>query len=100
MPEELERRLGSFIAFDYCISSVPDKKWGEKLVLVVENPENSMGSDIIKDAVGVRLRQYRKILDLGVKSPKDVVCISEIPRSLNGKIDRNSLKELLYKIID
>ena len=100
MPEELERRLGSFIAFDYCISSVPDKKWGEKLVLVVEIPENSVGSDIIKDAVGVRLRQYRKILDLGVKSPKDVVCISEIPRTSNGKIDRNNLKKLLHNKID
>ncbi len=97
MPEELERKLGSFIAFDYCISSVPDKKWGEKIVLVVEMPDGQNEYDLIQKAVGVRLRQYRKILDLGVKSPKDVICISEIPRTSNGKIDRVSLKKLLHQ---
>lgn len=97
LPEELERRLGPFIAFEYCISSVPDKKWGEKLVLVVENPEESIEEDLLLEAVGVRLRQYRKILDLGVKSPKDVVRVSELPRTSNGKIDRKRLKKLLEK---
>ncbi len=95
MPEELERKLGPFIAFDYCISSVPDKKWGEKLVLVVEEPKDSIAEDLLLEAVGVRLRQYRKILDLGVKSPKDVVRVSELPRTSNGKIDRKRLKKLL-----
>ena len=96
MPEDLERKLGPFIAFDYCISSVPDKKWGEKLVLAIELSEGSMDEDIIKDAVGVRLKQYRKILDLGVKSPKDVVCLKKLPRTVNGKIDRRKLKSLLH----
>ena len=96
MPEELERKLGSFIAFDYCVSSVPDKKWGEKLVLVVESPNDSIDSNLLRDAVGVRLRQYRKILELGVKSPKDVVCISSFPRTSNGKIDRRELKKILH----
>lgn len=96
MPEELERRLGPFIAFNYCISSIPDKKWGEKLVLVVEISENALDSALIREAVGVRLRQYRKILNLGVKSPKDVVCIASIPKTSNGKIDRRKLKMLLH----
>lgn len=98
IPEELERRLGPFVAFDYCLSSVPDKKWGEKLVMVVESSNESLDEDLIKDAVGVRLRQYRKILDLGVKAPKDVVCISEFPRTSNGKIDRKNLKKLLEEL--
>ncbi|MDE6696674.1 MAG: AMP-binding protein [Muribaculaceae bacterium] len=96
IPEELERRLGAFVAFDYCLSSVPDKKWGEKLVMVVESAKGNIPEDLIKEAVGVRLRQYRKILDLGVKAPKDVVCISEFPRTSNGKIDRKGLKKLLH----
>lgn len=95
IPEELEHRLGPFVAFGYCLSSVPDKKWGEKLVMVVELTDNSIGEDLIKEAVGVRLRQYRKILDLGVKAPKDVVCVKEFPRTSNGKIDRKRLKEML-----
>lgn len=98
MPEELERKLGPFIAFDYCISSVPDKKWGEKLVLVVETPEDAIDYDLLKEAVGVRLRQYRKILDLGVKSPKDVFCLQAFPRTSNGKIDRRGVKKLLHQI--
>lgn len=98
IPEELERRLGQFIAFDYCVSSVADKKWGEKLVLVVEANDETFDEDLLKAAVGVRLRQYRRILDLGVKSPKDVVCIKHIPRVANGKIDRKHLKKILETI--
>ena len=99
MPEELERKLGQFIAFNYCISSVPEKKWGEKLVLVIEMPEVSMDPVLLREAVGVRLRQFRKILDLGVKSPKDVLCLSKFPRTSNGKIDRRRLKKLLHNEI-
>ncbi|MDE5871811.1 MAG: AMP-binding protein, partial [Muribaculaceae bacterium] len=97
MPEELERRLGPFIAFDYCVSSVPDKKWGEKLVIAVEAPQLEIDSDLLRKAVEVRLRQYRKILELGVKSPKDVLVVSSLPRTSNGKIDRNKLKKNLYE---
>ena len=94
-PEELEQRLGPFIAFDYCISSIPDRKWGERLVIVVEAPDGNMDEDLLKDAVGVRLKQYRKILELGVKSPKEVLVISSLPRTPKGKIDRLSLRNQL-----
>lgn len=97
MPEELERRLGSFIAYDYCISSVPDSKWGERLVLVVEVSGSGMNPEFMKRAVGVRLNQYRKILELGVKSPKEVICVETLPRTRNGKIDRKTLREILSK---
>lgn len=97
MPEELERKLGTFIAYNYCISSIPDKKWGEKLVLVVECQNNGLDAHLIRDAVGVRLRQYRKIFDLGMKAPKDVMCITEFPKTANGKIDRRVLKKILHQ---
>lgn len=97
IPEQLECRLGHFIAFDYCLSSVEDGKWGEKLVLVVERPDGGMDEEFLKMAVGVRLRQYRKILDLGVKSPKDVVMVDRLPRTPNGKIDRRKLKDMLRR---
>lgn len=94
-PEELERRLGPFIAFEYCISSVPDGKWGEKLVLVVEAPKDAMEEGLLREAVGVRLRQYKKILELGVKAPKDVFVMEELPRTLKGMVDRKRLKKIL-----
>lgn len=99
IPEDLERMLGPFIAFDFCLSSVPDSKWGEKLVLVVENSRNALDSDLLAAAVGVRLKQYRKKLNLGVKSPKDVICVDSFPRTSNGKIDRRNLKELLRDML-
>lgn len=95
-PEELERRLGPFIAFEYCISSVPDEKWGERLVLVIEAPSEEIDYTLLREAVGVRLRQYKKILELGVKSPKDVVVMSALPRTSKGKVDRIKLRELLH----
>lgn len=95
-PEEIERRLGPFIAYEYCISSVPDEKWGEKLVLVIESPSEDADEELLRDAVGIRLRQYRKILELGVKSPKDVVVVGSIPRTLKGTVDRRSLRKLLH----
>lgn len=96
-PDELERRLGPFIAYEYCLTSIPDNKWGEKLVLAVEMSVGSVDEDLLREAIGVRLRQYKKILELGVKAPKDVVVVPELPRTANGKIDRVRLKKMLQE---
>ncbi len=97
MPEQLENLLGSFIAFDYCISSVPDPKWGERLVFVVETGDSNLPDEIIMKAVAVRLNQYKKSLNLGMKSPKEIICLKRIPRTSNGKLDRSNLKKTLYQ---
>ena len=94
-PEELERRLGPFIAYEYCLTAIPDKKWGDKLVLAVESQGEELDDDLLKEAIGVRLRQYRKILELGMKSPKDVVVVSSLPRTSKGKVDRKMLRKML-----
>lgn len=94
IPEMLEGVLGPFIAFNYCISSVPDSKWGERLVLVVEKDETDLSDDIIKKAVGVRLEQFKKSLGLGPKAPKEIFLIDHIPLTANGKVDRKTLKLL------
>lgn len=95
IPSALEETLGAFIAFDYCLSSIPDAKWGEKLVLVVERQKDDFPQSFLEKAIAVRLNQYRKKLNLGVKSPKEIVFVDRIPRTNNGKIDRKSLKLLL-----
>lgn len=93
IPEMLESALGGFIAFNYCISSVDDAKWGERLVLVVEKGDCLIEDEYLAKAVGVRLNQFKKQLNLGVKSPKEIICIRDFPRTSNGKIDRNALRQ-------
>lgn len=92
MPAVLEEMLGGFIRFDYCISSVPDRKWGERLVMAVESGGAGYPDEFIKSAVEVRLNQYKKKLNLGVKAPKNVVTVDFLPRTANGKVDRKKLK--------
>lgn len=94
IPEMLEGVLGPFIAFPYCISSVPDPKWGEHLVLAVEKGESELSDEIIKKAVGVRLEQFKRSLGLGPKAPKEIFLIEHIPLNANGKVDRKKLKLL------
>ena len=95
IPEMLEDILGPFIAFNYCISSVADAKWGERLVLAVEKGKSKLGDETIKKAVSVRLDQYKKSLNLGVKSPKEIIVLDSFPSNSNGKLDRRKLKLLL-----
>lgn len=97
IPEEVERLLGSFIKYDYCISSVPDKKWGERLVFVIKNDDPQSDIDVVKNVVKEKLASRCEILQLGVRSPKDVICVAEFPYAHNGKIDRRRLKSALYK---
>lgn len=94
IPEMLEADLGPFIAFNYCISSVDDAKWGERLVLIVEKGDSQLNDEIIKKAVGVRLEQFKKSLGLGPKSPKEIFLVNHIPLNVNGKVDRKRLKLL------
>ena len=95
IPEQLEQMLGPFVAFPYCISSVADDKWGERLVMVVEKGDSVLTDDIVCKAVSLRLAQYKKMLDLGVKTPKEVVCVSRLPLLANSKVDRRALKSML-----
>lgn len=95
IPEDLESLLGPFIAFEYVLSSVPDEKWGERLVLVVEAPREYFDLEFLKKSLMVRLNMFRKSLDLGPKSPKDIIFVDSLPRTQNGKIHRGALKKQL-----
>lgn len=97
IPELLEAKLGPFIAFKYCLTSMADSKWGERLILVVEKSGSTLSDEIIKKAVAVRLEQYKKSLNLGVKAPKEIIVVDSFPTTANGKLDRKSLKAMLFQ---
>lgn len=80
--EEVERLLKPYISCNFAISSLPDPKFGELVVLVVEDKAES--------------RDFKDILPDYYK-PKKIVKIDEIPLTETGKIDRHTLKILIGK---
>lgn len=86
IPEDVERRISPVLAqFGYdtfMISSTPDNKWGEKIILVIETEEEL--SDHIKEEItrllGTLLRRY--------EIPKEIISTGKIPTTANGKIKR------------
>ena len=78
--ESIESVLKRFIKTPFAISSLSDKKFGEILVLVVEQPiEESLLSRV--------LPPFQK--------PKKIIRIDAIPRTESGKINREVLKQIL-----
>lgn len=80
--EEIEAKLSNYIHADFAVSSKPDEKLGEKLVLVIEGEEGSL---TLKSAT--TLSKY--------EIPKEVFYVQHLPRTESGKIARAKVKELL-----
>jgi len=78
--ETLEATLSAFIHVPFAISSLPDVKFGEIIVLATEQP--------------VEEKQWATLLP-SYQIPKKIITIKTIPRTESGKIDRAALKEML-----
>jgi o-succinylbenzoate---CoA ligase len=85
-PEELERILSSHVKMNFCISSVPDDRLGQLIVLVVEKGADV---DLINKAI-LQIEAYRR--------PKKIIELEIFPISSNGKPDLRKVKELIGKI--
>ena len=84
-PETLEGKLEPIISERFVISSVPDKKLGEKLILVIEGiPHKTKTLEKKIDAI---LTTFER--------PKDIYFLEHLPTTVNGKIRRNELKQLI-----
>jgi acyl-CoA synthetase (AMP-forming)/AMP-acid ligase II len=95
-PSEVEEVIGSHeCVFDCACISLPDEKWGEKVVAVVvprpgvENEE--IDEDMIKTCCRDKLAGYKR--------PKDVIFIDadSMPRTATGKILHRKLRERYFK---
>ena len=80
-PEEVEAALKSHPeVFDAVVVGVPDDRWGERVVAVVEpRPERSPELD--------SLTSHVRDLIAGYKVPRDLVLVDAITRSPSGKPD-------------
>ncbi len=83
--EELETLLAQYIAAPLAVTAVPDAFLGEALVLFVESMEREI---VRENLLKEKLPPY--------KYPKKVI-YAAIPRTPNGKIDRNELKQCAFR---
>lgn len=82
--ERLEEKLNSIISYKFAITSIPDAKFGEKIVLLIAT--NDDNKEKLKNAIKEKLDKF--------EYPKHFVCVDDIPTTGNKKIDRASCKRL------
>jgi O-succinylbenzoic acid--CoA ligase len=84
-PEALEKKLEPVINGRFVISSVPDEKLGEKLVLVIEGkPIENM---VLEQRINALLTPFER--------PKVICFLEHFPTTISGKIMRKELKQLI-----
>lgn len=86
-PESLEKKLEAVIPGRFVISSLPDDKLGEKLVLVLEGTP----------ADGELIRQKINQLLLPFERPRAICYLESFPETKNGKLKRNEIKKRIEK---
>jgi O-succinylbenzoic acid--CoA ligase len=89
-PEQIEQKLNNFISCRYFISSLPDEKLGEKIVLVVE--QESMTNEelnTLKSKISSLLGKF--------EIPKQILFTSLFIETTTGKLKR---KETLQQFIN
>jgi len=93
--EEIEAKLANIIHVDFAISSKPDEKLGEKLVLVIEDSKErhvaTSSSALLSSYLGFDLTSCLEKYEI----PKEVFYILHLPRTESGKIARATLKQML-----
>ncbi len=87
-PEQIEKKLGSLIAVPYFVSSLPDEKLGERLVLFVEQEET------------FTLDDNQDISNFSpFELPKTIVALPSFQRTNTGKIHRGqTLKSYIERL--
>lgn len=73
-PEEVEARLQPFLDFDFILTSRPDPLWGQRVVMLAENPD--IPDSAIMDICRQRLQRH--------EVPKEIIHCG-IPRTESGK---------------
>jgi 3-oxocholest-4-en-26-oate---CoA ligase len=87
-PEEVELRLKQHAeVFDAVVVGVPDERWGEMVVALVELAPGSSADDAM-------LREFCRATLAGYKVPKRVITLDSLERAPNGKADYQHLRSV------
>lgn len=89
-PGEVEQVIWAHPAVEDCaVVGVPDDDWGERVTAVVELKP---GCDVGADELIARCREQ-----LGsVRTPKNVIFVDELPRSVNGKVLKKDVRSTFW----
>ncbi len=83
-PEQIEKKLEPFISEPFLISSLPHESLGEQLVLLVEGEKSDEYAKRLQEICRQNLGRYEQ--------PREILFVSEIPKTENGKPDRKCIK--------
>lgn len=86
-PEEVERSLRRFIPLLFAVTSVPDARLGQALVLLVAGRTNRKELD---NVLQTALEPYHR--------PRHIFTVTAIPQTENGKIDRAGCRALAQRM--
>ncbi len=78
-PEQVEEKMSEILTFPFFITSVPDDKWGQRLVMIAET--NPLEKENI-------MRQCERLLE-SYERPKEIIFKDRLIRTPNGKLIRN-----------
>ncbi|UZO80202.1 AMP-binding protein [Aquimarina sp. ERC-38] len=88
-PEEIEVKLQKIISHRFFISSLPDPKLGDRLIIVVEDFDRPKNIERLKEAIDnvSTLTKYQ--------IPKEIYCIPQFVQTETGKVQRKQTLELI-----
>lgn len=83
LPEQIEEKLAKQMSLPFAISSAPDERLGEKLILLIEGKADEQ----LKNTIQANCRKALATYEV----PKEIRFIEKLPRTANGKINRKRL---------
>jgi O-succinylbenzoic acid--CoA ligase len=85
VPEEIETIVSKVTGLDCAIMGVPDKKLGQKVILILEKGGSETTEEEIQSLLETELPKRFQ--------PKEIIFIEELPRNHAFKVDRNKLAD-------
>ena len=85
-PVEIEEKISRFIDVPFFVSSIPDEKWGQKLVIYIENKSEAEKCAELYKEENLKAA-FKQVLE-NWQVPKEIIYLNHLPKTPNGKIKR------------